>query len=681
VTAPTPPPAETVDDVGRRNPDGARPRPAVDRTALSEVLAEFAATLLADYAVQDIVRHLVAAATRVLPVDGAGVMVPGEGGLLRMALATGGTVEDLEARQDAEQSGPCIDCHASGELVSSPDLAVTGSWPAYQQHAAARGVHAVLAVPMRARGRGWGVLDVYRRSPGPFTDDEIAVARTLADVATTYLVVAADRDSARRAQEELAWRAMHDPLTGLVVRWVLMERLERALAGLNRRTGFVGTLFLDLDGLKTVNDTHGHSAGDALLRVAAERIGGALRPTDVLARVGGDEFVVLLESMGTPEEAAVVAERILSLLRGAPPADAAPDVTTERAGLPAASASIGIAVTDDPATGAETLLARADTAMYTAKRSGRGRIAVARTDGGAGRGVRTAGPPQDGATQDGDRHDGHAQRSPSAAADDADARTSPTGRVQLALDLERALDLGELVLHYQPIVDLETGDVYGVEALARWEHPDRGLLPATAFVDVARRNHLIGRLDGWALRTACHQLAAWDAQLGDRSPRKVFVNLCVTSLRDRSLPAEVARLLAECGIPPQRLVLEITEIGTLAELGTGHVVRALADLGCPLAIDDFGSGNASLNRVLEVPVPILKVDQTFAAALAAGVPARAAAATAALSAALTLGRLVDRPVIVEGVEDEGTAQVLRQLGFRYAQGFHLGPPQPAGDSS
>ncbi|NAZ83752.1 EAL domain-containing protein [Kineococcus sp. R8] len=623
------------------------PRPAVDRTALSEVLAEFAATLLADYAVRDIVAHLVAATTRVLAVDGAGVMVTGDplpgappdGGLLRMALATQGTVEDLEARQDAEQSGPCMDCHRSGAVVTSHDLAVAGDWPGYQRQATAQGLHAVLAVPMRARGRGWGVLDVYRCAPGPFTDDEVAVARTLADVATSYLVVAADRDSARRAQEELAWRAMHDPLTGLVVRWVLMERLERALAGLDRRTAVVGTLFLDLDGLKAVNDTHGHSAGDELLRRAAASIAGALRPTDVLARVGGDEFVVLLESMSTPEEAAVVAERILSLLRST--GDAAPG--------PRPSASIGIAVTSDPSTAPEALLARADAAMYAAKRAGRGRIAVAGDE-----------LPVPGAT---------------TAADPAPA--SPTRRVELALELERALDRAELVLHYQPIVDLTSGDVYGVEALARWEHPSRGLLPASAFVHVARNNHLVHRLDSWALGAACRQLTRWDEELGAAAPRRVFVNLCVASLRDRSLPGEVAAALAECGLAAERLVLEITELGTLTELGTGHVVRALAELGCGLAIDDFGSGNASLNRVLEVPVPILKVDQSFAAALGATHAGRAAAATAALSAALTLGRLVGRPVIVEGVEDERTADALRELGFRYAQGVHFGAPLPA----
>jgi len=663
-----------VTGLDRRPPPPPRST-TVDRTALSEVLAELAATLLSDYAVHDIVTHLLAATTRVLAVDGAGVMVPGEGGLLRMALATEGCVEDLEARQDADQSGPCIDSHRTGTVVSSPDLATLGSWPEYQRQAAADGVHAVLAVPMRARGRGWGVLDVYRREPGPFTEDEIAVARTLADVATSYLVVAADRDSARRAQEELAWRAMHDPLTGVVVRWVLLERLERALAGLNRRTGSVGVLFLDMDNLKTVNDTHGHSAGDELLRLAAERIGQALRPTDLLARVGGDEFVVLLESLGAPGEAAVVAERVQALL--------APDPGGLGPELPGASASIGIAVTGDPAVDAETLLARADTAMYRAKREGRGRISVADAPGrrgGAGDGTDRGGhpgPEAPGPDAGGSGPAGPVGDLPPAAV----AVQGPAPRVPLALELERAMDAGELLLHYQPIVDLGTGAVYGVEALARWEHPDRGLLPAADFIEVARGNHLVGRLDTWALRTACRQLARWRAQLGEDAPRRVFVNLCVSSLRDRSLPARVAAVLAEFALPPERLVLEITELGALTERETGHVVRALAELGCPLAIDDFGSGNASLNRVLEVPVPILKVDQAFAAALRTQDPARAAAATAALSAALTVGRLVDRPVIAEGVEDEGTAQALRHLGFRYAQGLHLGAAVPAEDES
>uniref|UniRef100_UPI0025F4799A putative bifunctional diguanylate cyclase/phosphodiesterase n=1 Tax=uncultured Arthrobacter sp. TaxID=114050 RepID=UPI0025F4799A len=297
------------------------------------------------------------------------------------------------------------------------------------------------------------------------TPTELAAATTLANLATSYLVVAADRDAARHAQDELAHRATHDPLTDLPTRWMFFEHVSHAIAGLARRPGHIGVLFLDLDGLKQVNDTFGHDAGDRLLTTVAARVRAALRPTDILARLGGDEFVVLLENLTTPQGACTVAQRILDDLK-LPYRPQGRAMNT--------SVSIGIATTDDPHQTADALVSQADSAMYRAKDGGRGRFEVFDPETFA------------------------AER----------ARVSAEER--LLAELGVALRQEQLELHYQPIVDLLSGPdeaaagVDAVEALVRWRHPTHGLLPAGAFIDAAVRGGLIADLGAWVLR-ACHR--------------------------------------------------------------------------------------------------------------------------------------------------------------------------------
>ena len=605
----------------------------VDRV-LTEVLSAFSSTVVGDFSAEDVLLQLVQGAVRALGVDGAGVMVPEGDDLLRFVYAAGarrGDVEALEELQEQLQNGPCKDCHLQERLVSVADLGTEGDWPAYQLEAVRAGLRSITALPLRARGRGWGVLDLYLSEPGRLDPEQLAAARTLADVATSYLVVTADRDTARRAQEELAHRAMHDPLTGLPVRWVLLEQLAHALARLERHPGHVGVLFGDLDGLKYVNDTYGHGAGDRLLVTCVERVRAALRPTDVVARVGGDEFVVLLEDVDGVEAAAGVARRVLAEL-------AAPYRPDGEVLQP--SASVGVAVTTDPAVTPDALIAHADSAMYRAKRAGRGRYEVF-----------------DPALYVAER-----------------ARVSAQGDIVSAL--RQALREGQLALHYQPVVALTAdgtgGDLHALEALVRWQHPVRGLLTAQEFVPQAELAGMMPEVGAWVLATACDQLARWDRLLGDRSPARLFVNVSVDELIGADFDRHLAAALPGSGIDAHRLTVEITETGLVTDPPAAAAgLAVLLERGCELAIDDFGTGYSSLSRLVDLPASTLKIDRSFTDHMA-----ERPAAVAVVSAVLQLGRQLGRTVVVEGVEDAPTLQALRQLGCTHAQGYHLGRPQP-----
>ncbi|HEU0102426.1 MAG TPA: EAL domain-containing protein [Mycobacteriales bacterium] len=606
----------------------------VSDQVLTEVLTAFSDTVVKDFTSEDVLQQLVQGAVRALGLDGAGIMVPEDHGLLRFAFAAGPSLQavcELERLQEQLQEGPCGDSHRQQRLINVADLALDGRWPTFRRHAVAAGLRAVATLPLQARGRRWGVLDLYRAEPRRLGAEELEAARMLAQVATSYLVVTADRDAARQAQQELAYRAMHDALTGLPVRWVFLEQLTHALARLVRHPGQVGVLFADLDGLKYVNDTYGHDAGDRLLLTCVERLRAAVRPTDVVARVGGDEFVVLLEDLATPDAAAAVARRILVEL-------AKPYAPDGQILQP--SASLGLALTADPAVSPAALVAHADSAMYRAKRAGRGRYELF---------------------------------DPSSYAAD---RARDTAREDGAAALRAAVRNDQLTLHYQPILELAPGTpdaVYALEALARWQHPARGLLTADEFIPQAERAGLLPELGSWVLSEACQQLAAWDRALGTHAPSRLFLNLSADELTGPDFPGHLAAVLRDSGISPGRLTLEITETGLIADPGAAlRALAALHELGCDVAIDDFGTGYSSLRRLVELPVATWKIDRSFTGQLTDG-----SAAAAVVSAVLHLGRQLDRTVVVEGVENDTTVQALRRLGCTHAQGYHLGRPQPA----
>jgi len=441
----------------------------------------------------------------------------------------------------------------------------------------------------------------------------------------------------RMARDELAVRALHDPLTGLLVRSVLLEQLSHALAALQRHPGDVAVLFVDLDGLKQVNDTHGHAAGDALIRCCAQRLQLAVRPSDAVARIGGDEFVVLLTELDPGEGVAAgecVAKRLLDALET--PCTVAPGV------LVRPQASVGIAATgrtsasrpgtDGAVVTADELLSRADTAMYTAKRAGRGHHRVF----------------------------------------DEVVHRAVTDRERLELELRAAMPDERLQLHYQPIVDVSSGATYAVEALLRWDHPDGRLRSAEAFVEVAEQAGLLPEIGGWVIAEACRQLASWDAALGDRAPERMFLNLSAAELSQPGLHEHVADSTRRAGVDPRRLVLEVTETGVLDASGSAATVDALRHLGCQLAIDDFGTGYSSLSRLVQLPASVLKVDRSFLRDLH-----RDQQSVAVIAAVLTLAHNLRKTVVAEGVEDAASLAILQDLGCPYAQGYHLAIPQTA----
>ncbi|GAB3462410.1 EAL domain-containing protein [Kineococcus endophyticus] len=455
---------------------------------------------------------------------------------------------------------------------------------------------------------------------------------------------AAEALEAQRAAAEahLQHLVHHDPVTGLLNRTGLHAALAASLTGLTADgadpTGRLAVLFLDLDGFKAVNDSVGHAGGDELLRVLGGRLRAALRPDAVLARFAGDEFVVA-EVLRGADEAEALGRRLLAEL-------AAPVVIAGIEVVPSASA--GIAFADVPgdvwactvdggaggpacAAVADALLRRADTAMYSVKDSGRGGLAV---------------------------HDPHAA---DGAAD----------RLRLLQELRTALAQGEFRLHYQPRVRLAGGATTGVEALVRWQHPERGLLGPGEFIEVAEASGLIRELGAWVLDSAVAQTAAWNAAgVGVQ----VSVNISTRQLADPDLVLLVTSALARHGVPASQVVLEITETALMVDPETAlSTLQVLAGLGMQIAVDDFGTGYASLTYLQRFPVHELKIDRSFVSGVVDSAPDRAI-----VGACVHLARSMGLVCVAEGVETDEQRDVLLSLGCDLAQGYLFSRPRPAG---
>ena len=428
-----------------------------------------------------------------------------------------------------------------------------------------------------------------------------------------------------RLEEELRRQALHDPLTQLVNRACFADRLEHALRQRERTGRMIAVLFMDLDAFKPINDTLGHSAGDALLVQVARRIERCLRPGDTLARLGGDEFAVLLEEIPNREEAARVAERIFDALQPAF------DLDGRSVNL---GASIGIAVTNGAeAYDADTVLRDADTAMYAAKARGRGRYSFF----------------------------------------EPGMQTTMSERVELLEHFPKALELGEFALEYQPIFLLQSGTIVGLEGLLRWHHPQRGLLEPTEFIPLAEESGAIIPIGSWVLREACAQGASWQAALPADRKWAVGVNVSARQLQSVSFVDEVACALRDSGLAPEHLVLEITETVLMQDAGSSlERLQELKHLGVRLAIDDFGTGYASLTYLRQCPFDFLKVDQSFVADMC---PPGANSELA--RAIIALGKTLGLIVVAEGIENEDQLARLRDMGCDSGQGFHLARPLPA----
>ena len=420
-----------------------------------------------------------------------------------------------------------------------------------------------------------------------------------------------------RQLERIRHQAYHDDLTGLPNRRFLRERLEVALAEADGRP--VAVLLLDLDRFKDVNDTFGHPGGDDLLRRLAERLTRDLESDLLVARLGGDELAVLAPGR-TSRDAVEIAREVRSIV-GAPFAID---------GVPVAvDASVGVAVSPEDGGDADTLLRRADVAMYAAK--GR-RLGVARYDEGFD--------------------------------------TSDRGRLALMSQLRGAIERGEIVLHYQPKVDLRSGAVCGVEALVRWQHPERGLVPPGAFVPYAEQSGLTRDLTRRVLQLAVEQAVAW-RRAGRSVP--MAVNVTMFDLLDAGFAAELEALLVRAGLPAAELQLELIESAVMSEPERVlAVLERVSELGVGLAVDDFGTGYSSLGHLARLPVDTIKIDRSFVAGLLVDEGSRAIVA-----ATIDLGHALGLRVVAEGIEDDDVAARLRELGCDVGQGYGLGRPVPA----
>ncbi len=465
---------------------------------------------------------------------------------------------------------------------------------------------------------------VLRHGDGRFRMAEMTITNLLDDPYVRGLVFnTRDVGDAKDLQAQLHHEAYHDPLTGLVNRALFRERLAVAVDGPGGADE-VAILFLDLDGFKEVNDSLGHAAGDELLVQVADRLRRSAPEAYTVARLGGDEFAVIVESGSALQEAEALAARILGEF----------DETFPVGGRELhVGAGIGIASADD-AGDIEQLQRNADLAMYQAKDAGGGRYAA--------------------------YHPG--------------MHDALVTRLQLAADLRLALDRGELVLHYQPTVDLRTGEVAGFEALVRWRHPVRGMVPPLEFIGVAEATGLIAPLGRWVLAEACRQAVAWGA--GPDRPLKMAVNVSVRQFDAGDLADTVAEVLAETGLPAGQLCLEMTESVLLTDTdeNLARIVRLKA-LGVLLAMDDFGTGYSSLAYLRRFPMDVLKIDRSFVDRLGGDPEDEALVRTI-----VRLGQRFGMDTVAEGIEDAGQLAALRAMGCDFGQGFFLSRPLPAGEA-
>jgi diguanylate cyclase (GGDEF)-like protein/PAS domain S-box-containing protein len=435
----------------------------------------------------------------------------------------------------------------------------------------------------------------------------------------------ADRDITKRKhlEHELSRQALYDSLTELPNRLLFHDRLEHTLAGALRDGLSVALLMIDLDGFKAINDTFGHGTGDRLLVQAARRIQGCLRPADTAARLGGDEFAVLLGD-ASPSDALRVAERILQSLRD--------PIRVDDKEL-FVDASIGIAESPHGSVQAEAILRDADAAMYAAKNAGRRRIQVFRPE----------------------------------------LHQEVLERFELVTDLRRALERKEFSLRYQPIVVLEDERIKSLEALVRWDHPTRGLVPPLDFIPIAEQTGMVVHLDRWVMRQACEELRRWQDHFPSDPPLSVSVNVSARQLQDPELTREVERSLLETSLDPASLTLEITESVLMQDNeATAAILQDLRGLGVRLAIDDFGIGFSSLSYLRQLPVDVVKIDRSFVMGIAS-----ASEEWTLARGIIKLVHALGLETVAEGVERADQKAHLRALGCRFAQGYYFAKPMEA----
>lgn len=443
-----------------------------------------------------------------------------------------------------------------------------------------------------------------------------------------YSGIVRDVTDRKSLEDQLTHQALHDPLTKLANRVLFRDRVEHAIDRNGRKRAPVAVLFLDLDNFKSVNDSLGHAAGDELLVSVTERLQACLRTSDTPARLGGDEFAILVEDIADADGAVLIAERIRSVL-SEPFSICGTDIFI--------GTSIGIATTDNLLKSPEELLRNADVAMYMSKSNGKDRYTVFKSE----------------------------------------MHEALVKRVQLEADMRCGIDRREFEVYYQPIVDLQSEQIMGMEALVRWNHPKHGLIPPMDFIPLAEETNLIITLGQWILEEACRQAHEWQTQYGYGDQLSITVNIASRQFLEDSLVQTVKTALAVSGLPPQSLILEITESTMLKN--TEATIKKLAELkgiGIRLAVDDFGTGYSSLSYLQRFPVDILKIDKSFIDKISQGKEGAAVA-----KAIITMSSVLQLKTIAEGIENLGQQTELQNLGCELGQGFYFAKPLRSSDMS
>jgi diguanylate cyclase (GGDEF)-like protein len=586
---------------------------------LSDVLSEFASTMLTDFPIQGILDQLVRRIVEVMPVTGAGVTLISDTSSPHYATASDAAALHYEKLQTELNEGPCIVSYRTGEAVAIADLREEERFPRFTARALDAGLGALFTFPLRQGERRLGALDLYRSAPGALSETAMAMAQTLADVAAAYLLNAQARTDLADAYARAQATSLHDALTGLPNRILLLERIEHAFQCRRRSGKTVAVLFIDIDKFKRVNASAGHQAGDDLLVAVGARIKAVLRPGDTLARMSGDEFIIVCHELDDESLVEGIADRLNDAI----------ERPFSVGGLTLdLSASIGVAFadqSDDP----EGLLHKADMAMYQVKRKG-----------GA-----------------------HHQLLDVLEQSETDYLDS------LQRDLRRATQRDELRLEYQPVVRVSDGRVVCVEALLRWDHPERGLIPPVVLIPLAEQSGDIIEIGRWVLEQACTDRHRWESASGDVD-FVMGVNVSAHQLMAPGFVAMVESVISNSRTRAEHLCLEVTESAFVQDADLAlAVLSQLKRLGILVALDDFGTGYSSLSYLRQFPFDTIKIDQSFVADLV-----DEGTSHAIVSKTIELAQLLDLLVVCEGVETPEQLHQVSKLGSDYCQGYLLSRP-------
>jgi diguanylate cyclase (GGDEF)-like protein len=515
----------------------------------------------------------------------------------------------------------------SRQVVTSGRAVFIGNTPDEKASAERRGettdgvAYAVAPVAL-TDGQVIGTICVIDTSPHAWTHAEVTALMDIASVLVTELELRSDLTLKRQTQEHLLYSTLHDSLTGLPNRSLLIERLRHAMRRAARHPdNLFAVLFLDLDRFKDINDNLGHFAGDELLRAVARRLEACIRPEDTVARLSGDEFAILLESITDTSDAGRVAERIEEAL-SFPINLAGAEVTT--------SVSMGIVTSSMAHDQPDQILRSADMAMYRAKAAGRARYEMF----------------------------------------DRAMHTDALERLRLETDLRRAVELSEFVLHYQPVVSLRTGRVTGLEALVRWQHPERGLVHPMDFIPVAEETGLIVPIGKWVLAEALRQIAEWQKAHPRKDPLTIGVNLSVKQFSQPDLADQIRHAIELTAVAPSSLCLEITE-AAIIEKGRAAVsmLSRIRELGVQVYLDDFGTGYSSLSYLHGLPIDAIKIDRAFVSSMDTDDKNLRLVRTI-----LTLAEIVGVRAEAEGISTSEQLRELRALNCEQGQGYLFSAP-------